>query len=216
MTDPVPPKPPKPKKELKPLPPDHPLVVMKLLLAQSVGRMPAKLVILLMAALVAAVVTGVSLKWSRPESDGNKYLPLRLAPDTAAPALTEQDLQGTWIANTDTMVMSLLVEKGGYEWVAKNKEDKYLRLYAVGNYRIEGNVLVLGQRSDLAPPEIAGDHFIQFLPLGFANINFGAQVNDRLMLWTLPATERRRLDIDFNRIFPADPARPITWVRSRS
>jgi hypothetical protein len=81
----------KPDKKQESLPPDHPLVMIRKMIAESAGRLPAPLVVIILLALVMSVLAGFLLMGLQSENRGNgryEFLPVRVAADQNAPAVT--------------------------------------------------------------------------------------------------------------------------------
>jgi hypothetical protein len=199
------------KPEKNALPPDHPLVMMRRMLSQSMGRLPTQLVLILALSLRLAVLTGLAMTLipSRPQSE---FLPLRLAANLERP-VTDAELKGAWGYGSGGTAMSIRFENGMFEWIVKPSTEKYLRYFIRGNYALKGDVLILAQRPDLGKPQVPVGQIMEFLPYAVKDINLKVETNGKLMLWLVPESERERQNEGFASIFPADPAKPMTWVR---
>ena len=170
-----------------------------------------QLVLILALSLSLAVLTGIAMKMatSHPKSE---FLPLRLEVDSGRP-VTEVELKGSWGYASGGTAMSIRFENGMFEWIVKPSTEKYVRYFIRGNYILKGDVLILAQRPDLGKPQVPNGQIMEFLPYGMNNLNLKVETNEKLMLWLIPASERERQNEGFASVFPADPAKPMTWVR---
>lgn len=195
--------------------PDHPLARMKAMLLSSTGRLPMPLILIVLVALVLTVGTGVAMKMTaRDPSD--RFLPLRLTPDPAAPEIAAPLLQGSWTAAYGDKVMSLRLENNGFELIVKPPGNNYNRRFARGSYVLKGDVLVMTQRGDLGKPALSAEGLV-FNPIGLASMNVKIRVGDdgrkTLMLWDIPASERAYQDRDVLSLFPKLEEKPLTWLK---
>ena len=161
-----------------PLPSDHPLVMMRRMLSQSVGRLPMQLVLILALSLSLAVLTGIAMKMttSHPKSE---FLPLRLEVDSGRP-VTEVELKGSWGYASGGTAMSIRFENGMFEWIVKPSTEKYVRYFIRGNYILKGDVLILAQRPDLGKPQVPNGQIMEFLPYGMNNLNLKVETNEKI------------------------------------
>lgn len=208
----------KPEKASEPSP-DNPFVQMSKMLTVSAGRIPARLVFLLLFSLLAAVLTGLMMKFEigSPTKDDGVFPPLRLSPTENARTVESRDLNGTWIHQNDNSVMTLQFQNGMFELVVRKGSAESIsnnRYFARGSYRTKGNIVSLGQRPDLGKPVTPPGTFYEFFPLEFQNINVQAELNPeaRLMLWTLPRSEVARQTQSLLTVFPSDTSKPMVWV----
>jgi hypothetical protein len=197
-------------------PSDNPFVQMSKMLSASVGRMPTQLVVLLLASLLAAVVTGLMMKFevSGPKGDG-AFPPLRIAPTESARAVESRELNGTWIHQNENSTMTIQFQNGMFELVVRKGSPQSISNYrycARGDFRLKGNVLALGQRPDLGKPPTPEGTFYEFLPLEFKSVNVQLDLNQQLMLWTLPRSEVTRQTPSLLSVFPPDTNKPMVWV----
>lgn len=185
------------------------------MLIDSAGRLPWPLVIILMTALLLTVLAGVVMKLAQPQPS-NDPLPLRVSVDPTRPALDAAALTGVWTASAPRgNVMMLRLEKGLFELMVKPPGNNYNRRFSRGSFRTEGDVLILRQRTDMGKPDMNGEGIV-LLPMGISTINVRAEENGRLMIWTIPDSERARIDRDVLALFPAADEKPLTWVRMTS
>lgn len=182
------------------------------MLAGSINNLPTPLVLILVASLLAVVMTGLSVKFlSRSSAD--PFMPQRLSADSAAPALNPASLDGFWTSSIGGRTMTLRLENETFEWIVRPPNNEFERVFARGNFRTSGNVLILGTRDDMGKPATTMDHGLVFFPMGLNTLNVKAEQNGKLMVWVVPQAERRRLNTNIINFFPAETEKPLTWVR---
>jgi hypothetical protein len=193
--------------------PDQLFSRMRRMLTGALHNLPTPLVLILIASLLVTVLTGLSVKFMvRTPSD--PFMPQRVSADASRPNLDPVAIEGNWTAIINGKAMTLRMEKQTFEWVVKSDNNDFDRVFARGNFRTVGNVLILGQRQDLGRPlSTLEQGMLTFLPMGLQNLNVKAEENGRLMVWILPSSERRRLSPDIRKFFPTDDGKPLTWVR---
>lgn len=203
--------------------PDNPFVMMSRMLSQifgkSVGRLPAPLVIILVVSLAAAVLAGLALRAiDKPEvklTPIEKLLTLRLTPDEDAAPINQAALEGVWVTPKGQVSMTIrFTNQGLFEWLIQPPESKYLRQYIRGSYRTEGNVLILGQRSDLGKPEPLREEIMEYLSLNIKNLNTTVEMTPKLMIWQTPDTELARQNEVFINLLKASGNKPLAWVKA--
>ncbi len=196
--------------------PDHVLTRMKKMLLESMGKLPAPLVIILLSALLLSVLAGLALKFSARDREIS-LLPLRVSVDQAAPVVSLEAVEGMWAftpVDGKGPGMVLRLEKGVFEWVVKPIGQKYERVFARGNYRIDGNIMIFGQRGDMGKPATSVELGLVFFPMNLQSLNVKVEQKGQIMAWIIPASELRRMDDDMRHMFaPASNNRPMAWVR---
>ena len=205
---------------------DNPFVMMSRMLGQifnkSVGRLPAPLVIIFLVSLALAVLAGLALKAvQKPEvklTPMERLLPLRLALDEDAKPINQAALVGVWVSPKGQISMTIrFTDQGLFEWLIQPPNSMYLRQYIRGSYRVEGDVLVLGQRPDLGKPEPLREEIMDYLSLNVRNLNAKVEMTPKLMVWQIPEVELTRHQ-GHNPVFAGylKPAgdKPMTWVKA--
>jgi hypothetical protein len=185
--------------------------MMRRMLSQSVGRLPTQLVLILALSLTLAVLTGIALKMVHSPAQ-TEFLPLRLKAGSEHPA-DEAALKGAWGYSKGGTAMSIRLDNGVFEWIARPAGEKYMRYFIRGNYLLKGDVLILAQRPDLGKPIVPNGQIMEFLPYGMTNINIRIETNGNLMLWLIPESERKLQNEGFASVFPPDPSKPLIWAR---
>lgn len=220
----TPAKPAPPVKKTKPatVDADNPFVLIRKTLATifdgTVGKLPTPLVMILVMSLLAAVLAGLALKMvEKPKTNvpfEEKFLPVRLTPDAGAPELTKAALEGVWVTPKGELSMTVRFTKAGlFEWIIQPPDTKYLRQYVRGNYRIAGNVLILGQRPDLGKPPAPTVEVVEYLAIKMKNLNARVGINPKVMVWQVPPSELALQNDVVSGLFPADGTKPLTWVK---
>ena len=192
--------------------PDHIFTRMKNMLAGSLNKLPTPLVLILMASLLAVVLTGLSVKFMAGKPQ-DPFLAQRLSADSSAPSLDMARMMGLWTANINGYTMTLRLQDNAFEWVVRPPNNEFERVFVRGNFKTVGNVLILGPREDMGKPETTLEQGVVFLPMGLSGLNMKAEENGRLMVWILPQSERRRQGTNIRNLFPSDAGKPLTWVR---
>ena len=195
------------------LPRENPFRAMMLLLGQSVGKLPAHLVILFVAALVAAVAAGIFIRVESAGRDaGNGYLVRRLDIDASQPQINPQALRGIWAIETPNFIATLKIGKDSFEYLAREKNTALNRFFIRGGYRTEGDLLIMQSRTDLGSPLDPQHLEYRYAPIAFRDINIHVSLKDGTMVWNTPEKEKTR-------IFVPDPAwkealdSPMPWVK---
>jgi len=185
----------------------------KALLRQSVGKLPARLVFILISGIVLALLVGAMMKLVHHERERFEWLPLRLAVNTAEPALDMNSFQGAWSASTDRANMSLQFQATTFEWIIVMRDEARAYYYARGNYRVEGNVLILSQRPDLGRPFDRGAPFRTYIPFTMKNFNSYAKMTGGGMEWLVPVTEQKVFNPRQQNIFDRERDATLIWKK---
>ncbi len=180
------------KKPSNELPRENPFRNILQMLKASVGRMPAALIVILAVALVAAVLTGVFLKFAGSGDNRVVYLPQRIEAKSGA-RTGENQLRGVWVFQDAQNVSTLRIGSGVFEMIVWPKGSKYTRYFLRGGYRVAGDVLILQQRKDLGAPVDPQRLELTFMPISFSDVNLRLSFRGNQMLWSVPKREIRNL-----------------------
>ncbi|PZP57401.1 MAG: hypothetical protein DI586_00485 [Micavibrio aeruginosavorus] len=165
------------------------------MLKQSLGRLPAHLVVIFFVALTLAVLIGVAMQFaSRRDIPKEAYLQSRIEPQSDKPAVTEAQLRGLWMYKSGQRIATLRIGGGVFEIISYIDNGSVSRSFLRGGYRIEGNMIVLQARKDLGTPIDPAHYEYKFYPLSLETISLYAQTNGRVMTWQTPRSEAKRLD----------------------
>lgn len=187
----------------------------KQMLASSVGRMPTALVVLLVLSLAVASASGLVLKIAKDYQAHSRsdFMPLRLDVDEKSSPIPLKELQGQWVSQTGNYAMLLTVIGDRFEWIIKLGDINEAQFYARGNYRVEGNVMVLFQRPDLGIPYDRDRLWIKSIPFAMKNVNTYISLEKGMMEWTIPADEQRNISSHEAEIFRNNPQGNFEWVK---
>ncbi len=177
------------------LPRDNPFRALSKMARDSLGRLPAHLVVIFFVALTLAVLIGVAMQFAaRREISKDAYLQSRLAPQSDKPVVTEEQIRGVWLYKSGERIATLRVGNGIFEVITYINNGSVSRSFLRGGYRIEGNMLVMQTRKDLGTPIDPNHYEYKFYPLAVETISLYAETDGRIMEWQTPASERQRLD----------------------
>lgn len=178
-----------------PIPRENPFRAMAKMMRNSLGSLPAHLVVIFVLSLTLTVLCGIFIRFAEIRNDrNNAYLPERLGPDKGMAALDAGRLSGTWLSEMGDYVVTLELGRDSFEIIARYKGAPISRYFIRGGFRTDGNVLIMQERKDLGTP-IDTDHLeYKFYPLGLKNINLYAETNGQVMVWKTPSKERDRLN----------------------
>jgi hypothetical protein len=184
------------------------------MVASSIGRMPASLVIILVVATVAALLSGLFLELSsRHKAEQAVFMPQRLESSQAAVAINLKTLQGQWNVSTGDYAMTLTLVGDRFEWIVKFGNIPEAQFYARGNYRVDGDVMILGQRPDLGKPYDPAQPWLKYMPIAMKDLNTKFTIDGKNMMWDVSSSEQERILSHVARIFAADTQGKITWVK---
>ncbi len=184
------------------------------MLLASIGRMPGFLVILIVLSLTLSVLAGLALKIVEDQKTAAKeFMPLRIEATENAPQIDPKKIQGQWIVQTPDYAMSFSFIGDRFEWMVRFARIQEAQFYARGNFRIEGDVVVLAQRPDLGLPYDSTQPWLKFLPMAIKNINIRIALENGRLLWDVPASEQTKIKSHVAMIFDGNKAGHFVWGR---
>ena len=184
------------------------------MLAASIGRMPTALVIILMLSLCASLISGTIIHIaSQSHPAASEFMPVRLESSPSAPSPNIKLLQGHWVVQTSNYAMSLTLVDDRFEWILRLADIADVQFYARGNFRIKGDVMILGVRPDLGKPYDIQKPWIKYMPIAMKDLNIRISVDKDHMMWTVPASEQARILAQTATIFNDNNDGRFTWVR---
>lgn len=189
---------------------------MKGLLLQSVGRIPAGLVILLAMAVSLAAISGLMMAVLKPDRITREFLPLRIESVSVAPQIDKQALQGSWVISTTEYAMSISFINDRFEWLLKFSDIPDAQYFARGNYRIAGDVIILGVRTDFGVPYNEAQPWVKYLPLSLRDLNTYVILAEKRMVWDVPTSEQALINGQGARIFMREGGATsgnLQWIR---
>lgn len=179
----------------------------------SLGRLPTGLVVLLTIALTTAVVSGFAMEIFKPDKTSREFMPLRLERASMVDQINKNQLQGNWIISTPDYAMSMTFIKDRFEWQVKFSDIKDAQFYARGNFRVAGDVIILGIRTDLGMPYDPKTPWLKYLPISFKDLNAHVILEGKSMVWDVPTTEQDLIKGQVKRIFLNDRAGNLQWTK---
>lgn len=179
----------------------------------SVARLPGPMMVILIGALSIAIGLGIVMKIATEWNNKAEYLPLRISVDSNKPAVTAEQLRGTWLYDDDIQTMTMRFGTDVFELMQLRKGENYVRYYVRGGYRTEGDVLILQVRKDLGAPFEPMRQDMTFIPLEFDKMNVRIELANRIMLWTIPSSERAKFAESLMDDFPLTDKHPMPFVR---
>lgn len=186
----------------------------KTLLASSIGRMPTALVVILVMSLCVAMVAGVVVHFaSQSRSAATDFMPLRLEVSSSATVPDIKRLRGNWVVQSPAYAMSLTLVDNRFEWIVRFADIADTQFYARGNFRIEGDVLVLGVRPDLGQPYDAQKPWVKYMPIAMKDLNAQISFDGDRMVWVIPSAEQGRILARTAAIFMGHEDGRFVWVR---
>lgn len=185
-----------------------------------IKNLPARLVILLSLSFLAAVATGIFLKVGETVRQADKeFPPFRVEADASGRPLELRGLEGVWLHNNEHAAMQLTIKSDRFELIVlRGKPDSQsnIRYFARGLVRVSGDLVAIGQRSDMGKPIPPPGRFYEFMPMLFKSLNARVVLDGREMNWTIPASELKLQAPSFMAIMPIDQTRPMVWVRQQA
>lgn len=187
---------------------------MKTMIAGSVGLIPAALVILFAIAATIAALAGLFLKFeSEDRSRRQVFMPLRIESEELAAPIDIKKMQGQWIYQTSSYAMSMTFIGDRFEWIVKLSSIQEAQFYARGNFRVDGDVLVLGQRPDLGKPYDPAQPWLKFLPIAMKDLNVRLNLDKNKMGWEVPESEQKEILSHVAQIFEENDQGKFEWVK---
>jgi hypothetical protein len=180
---------------------------------QSIGRLPAPMVIILIIALSVSIISGIGLQFAETNAKRGNYLPLRLSVDDKKPALQPQTLKGIWVYDDDVQTITIQFGIDNFELIQAKKNEPFVRYFVRGGYRTEGNILILQGRKDLGSPYDSNRLELKFLPLEFNTLNIIGEIARGIMLWRIPVSERNQMLPSLQDEFPLADTRPMGFIQ---
>ena len=196
------------------IPRDNPFQGIARGLAESVDRLPAPMVIILVIAATVSILAGVVMELSaRARDSEDVYLPLRVEVNEQKPAIATATLRGMWVYTDIVQTMSIRFGVDTFELMQARKDETYSRYYVRGGYRTEGNILILQSRKDLGSPNYPDHPELKFIPMELPVLNIETEAAKGIMLWRIPQSERDKFAPSVIDDFPFTDTRPMGFVK---
>lgn len=185
----------------------------KSMILSSVGRLPTALVVILLVSMAMAATTGLVLQFNRTSGHVIEFMPLRLIPTPDSVAIDNRKIQGNWVYQTADYAMVLTFIGDRFEWIIRLADVQEAQFFARGNFRIEGDVMVLGIRPDLGIPFDPSKPWVKFMPMSMRDINTKVTFDGKKIIWDVPASEQKRIIAQSGRIFIGHEDGHIEWTK---
>lgn len=180
---------------------DHFFLNLKSMLLDSLGRIPTALVVILLLSTTTAVLTAFALHLNKVSGESVEFMPLRLVPSENAAPVDSRKIQGNWVYQNTDYAMTFTIIGDRFEWILALGGVQEAQFFARGNYRIVGDVMVLGVRSDLGTPIDPSRPWMKYLPMPMKDLNTVVQFDLNQMVWDLPLSEQKRILGEVQQIF---------------
>lgn len=194
----------------------NPFVSMKEMVGQSLGKLPARLVLLLCLALAMASVAGLLANYAVRVRSSQPASILRLAPSSMTDGdekLERHLLQGVWTHQDNDYAMSFIVSGDRYEWIILFADDKRLRYFSRGNIEIHNDILILKKNASLGYPLDPDRLYLQYVPITLDSLNLRMEVDKKYLLWQVPAGEFSHVGGPASVLFKGTGTQTFRWMR---
>lgn len=185
----------------------------KYMLVTSVGKLPTALVVIMLIALAMAAVTGLTLQLNKSAARSTEFMPQRLSPSDGAVELEARQLKGSWIYQTADYAMAVTFIDDRFEWMILFKDIPEAQFFARGNYRIVGDVMILGVRPDLGSPYDSARTWMKYMPIAMKDLNTKISIQNKKLIWDVPSSEQRKMLSQSSRIFVGHTDGHIEWTK---
>lgn len=179
----------------------------------SIGRLPTALVVILLVSMAMAAMTGLVLQLNKASDHVIEFMPLRLTPTPDSIPIDNRKIQGNWVYQTADYAMVLTFIGDRFEWIIRLADVQEAQFFARGNFRIEGDVMVLGVRTDLGIPVDPSKPWIKFMPMSMRDINTKVTFDGKKIIWDVPTSEQKRIIAQSGRIFIGHEDGHIEWTK---
>lgn len=185
----------------------------KSMILSSVGRLPTALVVILLVSMAMAAMTGLVLQFNRAPDHVFEFMPLRLTPTPDSIPIDNPKIQGNWVYQTADYAMVLTFIGDRFEWIIQFGDIQEAQFFARGNFRIDGDVMILGIRPDLGTPVDPSKPWIKFMPMSMRDINTKVTFEGKKMIWDVPASEQKRIIAQSGQIFVGHEDGYFEWIK---
>lgn len=185
----------------------------KLMLTSSLGRLPTSLVTIILLSSAIAALAGVLLEFNKPVKSSKEFMPFRLIATENAQQIEQKKIQGNWIYQTPAFAMTLTLIGDRFEWIIAFADIPEAQYYARGNFRMMGDVMALGVRTDLGLPYDPAKPWIKFFPIAMKDVNILVSVEGKNIVWTVPPSEQKRILSRASVIFESNNDGLFKWVK---
>lgn len=191
----------------------NPFVMMRQMILSSVGRLPAALVIILVMSVAAASVSAILMAVYERQTSQKEFMPQRLESIAGANPISEVHLQGIWSMQNKNFAMNITLVDKKFEWIIKMKNEGTVLYFLRGNYKLNGDVMVLGGRKDMGAPSDPIPSGRQYMPVDIVDINMRVDVDKKQMIWHVPVSEQNVYKSLIVNIFDKKNQADLVWER---
>ena len=187
----------------------------KQMLGASVGRLPTALVTIILVSLAMGAVTGLMMQLNKSGSRVHEFMPQRLKASDDAAEIDDRKLQGNWVYQTADYAMTLTFIGDRFEWIMLFKDVPEAQFFARGNYRVVGDVMILGIRPDLGLPRDPAKPWMKYMPISMRDLNTKLSVQNNKIIWDIPSSEQNKIISQSGRIFMGHEDGHFEWKNHR-
>lgn len=191
----------------------NPFVMMRQMILSSVGRLPAALVVILVLSVTAASLAAILMTVYAGEPHKEEFMPQRLESIVGANPISEAYLQGIWSMQNKDFAMNITLVGKKFEWIIKMKNSGNVLYFLRGNYKLNGDVMVLGGRKDMGAPSDPIPTGRQYMPIDIKDINVRVDVDKNQMIWHVPVSEQNCYKSFVINIFDKKNQADFVWER---
>jgi len=163
--------------------------------------------------MAMAAMTGLVLQLNRAPDHVFEFMPLRLIPTPDSIPIDNPKIQGNWVYQTADYAMVLTFIGDRFEWIIQFGDIQEAQFFARGNFRIDGDVMILGIRPDLGTPVDPSKPWIKFMPMSMRDINTKVTFEGKKMIWDVPASEQKRIIAQSGQIFVGHEDGYFEWTK---
>lgn len=179
----------------------------------SFGRLPTPLVIIFLLSMSLAAITGAVMQFSAGSKSQTEFMPQRLESSDNTQLVDLRMLRGNWIYQTPKYAMTLTLVDDRFEWIIAFGDIAEAQFFARGNFRIVGDVLILGVRPDLGSPRNPSMPWLKFMPIAMKDLNVFVKMQGKNLEWTVPVSEQKKILSYGGQIFFDNPDGLFEWVK---
>ena len=191
----------------------NPFVMMRQMILSSVGRLPAALVVILVLSVTAASISAILMAVYVRETYKKEFMPQRLESIVGATPISEVQLQGVWAMQSKDFAMNITLVDKKFEWIIKMKNEGTVLYFLRGNYKLNGDVMVLGGRKDMGAPSDPVPIGRQYMPVDIVDMNMRVDVDKKQMIWHIPVSEQNVYKSFIVNIFDKKNQADFVWER---
>lgn len=179
----------------------------------SFEKIPRPLVTIFLISLIMAMSAGAMLEMLKKPTGPQEFLPVRLEQNAELPIFDVRNLRGNWIYQTPDYAMTLTFIDDRFEWIIALGDITEAQFFGRGNYKLDGNVLVLAMRPDLGMPYDDEKPWLQYIPIAMVNLNAHIEMQEKNLVMTIPPEEQEQIISHTRTIFINNPQGQFKWIK---